>query len=63
MHVCGVLVSMFACVGTCVHCVWRPEAQSFFYLLRVPRADSGLKNMTSLADSLLGGSFASTSWG
>lgn len=70
MRVCGVLVCMFAYVGACVHSVWRPEAEvgvipyrSSTFLLRVPRADSGLMDMTSLAGSLLGGPFASTSWG
>lgn len=26
MHVCGVLMCMFACMGACVHSMWRPEA-------------------------------------
>lgn len=73
MHVCGVLVCMFACMGACVHSMWKPEADGrshpspiillLYHSLRVSWADSGLKDMTSLADSLLGGSFASTSWG
>lgn len=26
MHVCGVLVCVFACMGACMHSMWRPEA-------------------------------------